>query len=61
MRTKQKDSDINTYLELNWKRYEDLSVNADRQNEMSEKKLFTDIPNKFWTEPSEKKNYKVQD
>jgi hypothetical protein len=30
-------------------------VNADRQNEMSEKKLFTDIPNKFWTEPSEKK------
>lgn len=55
MRTKQKDSDINTYLELNWKSYEDLSVNADRQNEMSKKKLFTDIPNKFWTEPTEKK------
>ena len=59
LKTKKKDSPVWHCLETDWTKYSEeenrqLKLNFDEISE--EQKLFTDIGNKYWTEPAETEN-----
>ena len=56
MKTKKKDSPIWHCLETDWTKYaeeENRQLEIDFENSSEQQKLFTDIDNKYWTEPAE--------
>ena len=55
MRTKKKDSSVWHCLETDWTKYseeENRQLQLDFDNVSERQKLFTDIDNKYWTEPA---------
>ncbi len=56
MKTKKKGSSVWHCLETDWTKYseeEDRQLKLDFEENQVEQKLFTDIDNKYWTEPGE--------
>lgn len=56
MKTKKKDSSVWHCLETDWTKYseeEDRQLKIDFEESAEEQKLFTDIDNRYWTEPAE--------
>lgn len=56
MKTKKKDSPVWHCLETDWTKYseeEDRQLKLNFDESLEEQKLFTDIDNKYWTEPAE--------
>jgi signal transduction histidine kinase len=54
IRTKKTDQTVRNILEIDWNEYENISSRQLNLFDKNETKYFTDIPNKFWTEASEK-------